>query len=120
MWHLPVINAFDAWDIETGSSDVTIAIVDSGVDWDHPDLVDAIKINQAELNGIAGVDDDNNGYVDDIRGWNFYNDNNDPDELGFSHGTHVAGLAGATANNNYGVAGTGRGSGPQRAGPAGV
>lgn len=109
MWHLPVINAFDAWDIETGSSDVTIAIVDSGVDWDHPDLVDAIKINQAELNGIAGVDDDNNGYVDDIRGWNFYNDNNDPDELGFSHGTHVAGLAGATANNNYGVAGTGRG-----------
>ena len=107
MWHLEAINAFDGWDIDTGSSDITIAIVDTGVDWDHPDLAEAIKLNVEELNGVAGVDDDNNGYVDDIRGWNFHDDNNDPNETGFSHGTHVAGLAGAIPNNGIGVAGTG-------------
>lgn len=106
MWHLDVIKAFEAWDIDTGSSNITIAIVDTGVDWDHPDMVEAIKINEIELNGTPGIDDDDNGYTDDTRGWNFFNENNDPNETGFSHGTHVAGLAGAVPNNNFGVAGT--------------
>lgn len=104
-YHLGIIKAFEAWDVDTGSSDITIAIVDTGVDWDHPDLVDNIQYNKADP--IDGLDNDENGYIDDYRGWNFHDDNNDPDELSWSHGTHVAGLAGATTNNNFGVAGTG-------------
>lgn len=104
-WHLRVISAFEAWDIDTGSSDITIAIVDTGVDWDHPDLVNSIQYNLDDP--IDGLDNDSNGLVDDYRGWNFFDGNNDPDELSWSHGTHVAGLAGATANNSFGVVGTG-------------
>ncbi len=104
-WHLDLISAFEAWDIDTGSSDITIAIVDTGVDWDHPDLINSIQYNYSDP--IDGLDNDSNSFVDDFRGWNFFDDNNDPDELSWSHGTHVAGLAGATANNNFGVVGTG-------------
>jgi len=105
MWHLGVIRAFEAWDIDTGDSDITIAIVDTGVDWDHPDIADVILINPLEIEN-NGVDDDSNGFIDDVRGWNFFDDNNDPNETGWSHGTHVAGLSGAVANNSIGVAGT--------------
>jgi hypothetical protein len=106
LWHLPIIKAFEAWEIDTGSNDVLIAIIDTGVDMDHPDLMDAIAVNEDEIPN-NGLDDDDNGFVDDVRGWNFFNDNNNPDETGFSHGTHVAGLSNGITNNEIGIAGTG-------------
>lgn len=97
------IHALDAWQITKGSKDIIIAVVDSGVQMDHPDLVENLYTNQAELNGVPGVDDDNNGFIDDVHGWDFaYNDNIPDDELG--HGTHVAGLIGAS-HNSIGIAG---------------
>jgi hypothetical protein len=103
-WYLPAINAPAAWDMTTGDTTELIGIVDTGVDWDHPDLADKIKINWTEYNGIAGVDDDGNGYVDDIRGWDFVNNDNNPNDDN-SHGTHVAGIAAAETNNGTGIAG---------------
>lgn len=97
------VHALDAWKITKGSHDLIIAVVDSGAQIDHPDLVGNIYTNQAELNGVTGVDDDGNGYIDDIHGWDFaYNDPNPDDEIG--HGTHVAGLIGAR-HNDIGIAG---------------
>lgn len=108
---LTKIEAEKAWDISTGSSDVIIAIVDTGVDWDHPDLAANIWINEAEMNGAAGVDDDENGFIDDIRGWDFGGlggtPDNDPVEDRPDHGTHVAGIAGAVTNNSTGIASIG-------------
>jgi len=108
--HLRQIRALDAWNITAGDSSVIIAIVDNGFDLDHPDIRPNLWINGAEKNGVAGRDDDGNGYVDDIYGYDFAE--NDPDPRygplklrGFSHGTHVAGLAAATGNNEVGVAG---------------
>ncbi|PJA97359.1 MAG: hypothetical protein CO129_01615 [Ignavibacteriales bacterium CG_4_9_14_3_um_filter_34_10] len=110
-YSLKKINAESAWNISTGSPDVVIGIVDTGVDWDHPDLAANIWINQAEANGITGVDDDNNGYVDDIHGWDFGGStgipDNNPMEDRADHGTHVAGIAGAVTNNNIGIASIG-------------
>lgn len=97
------IHALDAWKITKGSSNIIIAVIDSGAKIDHPDLQENIYTNQAELNGTEGVDDDGNGYVDDVHGWDFaYNDPNPDDEIG--HGTHVAGLIGAS-HNTIGIAG---------------
>ncbi len=110
-YSLQKINAEAAWDITKGSRDIVIAIVDTGVDWDHPDLAGNIWTNEEELNGTAGVDDDNNGYVDDIRGWDFGGTtgvaDNNPMEDQPDHGTHVAGIVGAVTNNNTGVASIG-------------
>lgn len=103
-WHLEAIHAYEAWDIDTGDSNVIIAIIDTGTDWDHLDLVNAIFYN--DLDPIDGKDNDSNGYIDDYRGWNFYDNNNDPDELSWSHGTHVSGLAAASTNNGIDGAGT--------------
>ncbi|MFT5499149.1 MAG: subtilisin family serine protease, partial [Kiritimatiellia bacterium] len=98
------IDAPEAWDIQTGSSNIVVAIIDTGMDYNHPDLAPNIWNNPAEALGIPGVDDDGNGYVDDIHGWDFYFNDADPFDDS-SHGTHVAGIIGAVGNNNIGVAG---------------
>ncbi len=104
------ISTEQAWDINTGSEDIIIAIVDTGIDWDHPDLANNIWINPNEI-ADNGIDDDRNGFVDDIRGWDFGGEegtgDNNPNEDKADHGTHVAGIAGAVTNNNIGIASIG-------------
>jgi Subtilase family len=101
------IDAPEAWSVTEGSTDVTVAVIDTGVDHSHPDLSSAIWINPGEdCAGCRtdGHDNDGNGYVDDWRGWDFANDDNDPaDDHG--HGTHVAGTIGAIGGNGIGVTG---------------
>lgn len=91
-----------AWEIETGDTSITVAILDSGLKLDHPEFEGRIWTNgKEELNGI---DDDGNGYIDDIEGWDFVNTDNDPtDDHG--HGTNVTGIIGASSNNSRGYAG---------------
>lgn len=91
-----------AWDVERGSDKIVVAILDSGAKLDHTDLADRIYVNPQEM--ANGIDDDNNGFVDDRHGWDFVNNDNDPtDDHG--HGTKVSGLIGASTNNAYGMAG---------------
>jgi len=106
-WHLPKIEAPAAWDIATGGG-VIIAINDSGVDLSHPDL--DIWENPIEKYGEPEVDDDNNGYTDDIKGWDFSDNDNDPSPANSNdnHGTAVAGVAAAIGNNTIGVSGSAR------------
>jgi len=102
-WGLAQINAPAAWDVVTGTTDVVIAVIDSGVDTRHPDLAGQLWVNPGEIAG-NGLDDDNNGYADDIHGWNLVDNNADlSDNTG--HGTEVAGVIAAAANNSEGVAG---------------
>lgn len=107
-WALPRIMAVEAWDITHGSPTIPIAIVDTGTDLDHPDLVANLWQNDAELGGVNGVDDDGNGFVDDFYGWDFMQNDGYPDpQPGASHGTHTSGSASAVTNNGVGVAGVG-------------
>ncbi|WGH74134.1 S8 family serine peptidase [Tenacibaculum tangerinum] len=103
------INLFEAWEITQGKSNVIVAVVDGGIDVDHVDLQDNMWINEAELNGEPGVDDDFNGYVDDIHGYNFVDNSGQITDQ--EHGTHVAGTVSAVNNNGKGVAGVAGGSG---------
>ena len=108
-WHLPVIDASQAWSVTTGDTNVVIAIVDDAIDLDHEDLANNIFTNWVEYHGTEGIDDDLNGYVDDIHGWDFAENDNDPNPVIASqdHGTHVAGCASAVTNNGMGVAAPG-------------
>lgn len=98
------VAAESAWDIETGSSKVVVAVIDTGVQYTHADLADNIWTNEAELNGQPGVDDDNNGYVDDVHGYDFSNNDGDPlDDHG--HGSHCSGIIGAKGDDGKGIVG---------------
>lgn len=103
------INAQNAWNVFNGNSNITVAIVDNAVMWTHADLVANTYTNVAEANGTAGVDDDSNGYIDDINGYDVADDDNNavPTNTNMSHGTHCAGIAGARTNNGVGIASIG-------------
>ena len=114
-YSLPLIKAPAAWNIIQGDTSVIIGIVDTGVDWSHPDLAANIWRNWGE-NPDNGIDDDNNGYIDDVRGWDFGGlgnsdltptPDNNPMEDQPDHGTNVAGIASAVTNNGIGVASIG-------------
>ena len=114
-WNLPLVRLPQAWAIEKGNRNVVIAVIDSGIDYKHEDLAPKVWINPKET-PENGLDDDGNGYIDDVYGWDFTDapnlqaegdylegDNEPIDESG--HGTHVAGIAGALPNNGIGIAG---------------
>jgi subtilisin family serine protease len=97
------IDAVPAWDITTGSEDVIIAVIDTGIDYLHPDLAENIWTNPYEIPD-NGIDDDHNGFIDDVHGYDFVKNDGDPmDE--HSHGTHVSGTIGGRGNNGVGVTG---------------
>lgn len=96
-WNIDMVNAPEAWLQGYTGKGVTVAVLDTGVDLDHPDLEEKIWRNKREMRGVRGKDDDGNGYVDDYSGWNFfYNSKNTWDANG--HGTHVAGTIAAIDN----------------------
>lgn len=116
-WHHGKVRSEEAWNFTTGSDTIIIAITDTGIDTTHPDLMDNFWLNQNEVPG-NGVDDDGNGYVDDVLGWDFSGTESNPQEdndpshdwwwhpfHAEDHGSHVAGIAAAAGNNSIGVTG---------------
>jgi subtilisin family serine protease len=123
MWFLKAISAYQAWDVRSTSPGIVVAVIDNGIQLDHDDLKSRIWTNVKEIPG-NGIDDDKNGYIDDINGWNFYGGNNlstaayvplrqrkaecvahPTEKIYETHGTHVAGTIGAVAGNKIGVVG---------------
>ncbi|MCX6165368.1 MAG: S8 family peptidase, partial [Ignavibacteriae bacterium] len=103
-YYLTKTNIQQVWDVTQGDTSIIIGIIDSGSDFLHPDLNGSFKINYNEIPN-NGIDDDNNGFIDDYLGWNFSENNNNPtDDNIFSHGTAIAGLLGARTNNGIGIA----------------
>jgi len=96
------INALNAWNVWQGDTNTVIGIVDTGTDWDHPDLVNNIKYNYADP--IDGIDNDGDGFVDNFRGWDMSENDNNPTVGVEVHGSHVSGCAAASTNNGVGVA----------------
>jgi subtilisin family serine protease len=104
-YFLNKIQAYNAWNISQGDTNIVIGIVDSGTDWDHPDLAANVKINYNDP--INGVDDDGDGYIDNYRGWDMSMNDNNPMVDMSDHGSHVSGCADAVTDNGVGVASPG-------------
>ncbi len=117
-WYLQKIDVEQAWQVSQGKAEIILAIIDTGIDYTHPDLAPSLWINESEKNGLVGVDDDQNGLIDDVQGWDFtdapdfpdggdyLNPDPDPmDEFLGGHGTEIAGIIGAQVNNRIGIAG---------------
>jgi thermitase len=111
-WGLKTTNAKSAWRVSTGSRDIVVAIIDTGADVRHPDLSQNLWVNPGESGtdvkgrnkSSNGIDDDGNGYVDDIHGWNFVRNDSDLSD-NHGHGTHIAGIVGAVGGNGIGISG---------------
>ena len=104
-WAPPIMQAPTAWDVTTGARIVVVAVLDSGLDLSHPDLIANTWKNPREL-ATNGIDDEKNGFVDDVYGWNFVTNTNNVQDT-YGHGTHVSGIIGAVGNNGVGITGLG-------------
>ncbi len=104
-YYLNNIKAYDAWEIWKGDTNYVVGITDTGYDFNHPDLISAVKYNYNDP--IDGIDNDNDGYTDNYRGWNLGENSNNPQYGALGHGIHVSGIAGATVDNTFGIAGVG-------------
>jgi thermitase len=111
-WGIKKTAVEDAWKISVGSKDIIVAVIDTGIDINHKDLSNNLWVNKGEVgldaNGkdraTNGIDDDGNGFIDDVHGWNFVSNNGDLKD-NHGHGTHIAGIIGAEGGNGFGVAG---------------
>lgn len=111
-WGLERTNAQKAWEVTQGSKDIIVAVIDTGIDVNHKDLSENLWVNPGETGLDAqgrdkatnGIDDDGNGYVDDVHGWNFVHNNHQLTD-NHGHGTHIAGIIGARGGNNFGISG---------------
>lgn len=102
-WALKKADANKAWTLSKGNRDIVVAVIDTGIEENHEDLKRNLWVNKREIPG-NGIDDDQNGFIDDVHGWNFVGQNNDLSDH-HGHGTHIAGIIGAEAGNGKGVVG---------------